>query len=907
MGMLLSRIRALFLQRKLDAQLDEEVRAHLDELAAEYMRRGATAEQARLAARRAFGGVEPMKEQHRDGRSLRWVEDTWRDVRYAVRMLRRDKGLAAIAVITLALGIGANTALFSVIDALMLRRLPVARPDELRLFTIARSTPTPGVSFSYPLYDDFQTKADAFSGVIAVGNVNSMRVGMGGDGSGTEVARAQGVSGNFFSVLNLGAAAGRVLVPGDDDVTAPVAAAVLSDGFWARRFGRDPNVVGRRITINDVPFTIAGVAPARFHGVEVGADPDIWWPNRLMPRLLNAPPGLMSRRNVSSWRIIGRLRPGADEAHAQAQANALFQTDLAERLEQRLSRPMTPSDRREFTEQSVRLESAAAGWTSLRWEFGRPLLVLMIVVALVLLVACANVANLLLARAAVRRREIAVRMALGSGRSRLVRQLVTESVLLAGLGGALGLGVAFLGSRLIPSLMADQDLTLLVGPDARVLTFAAVVSFASAFVFGLMPALTATRVDFRSVLNERARAAGVGSRFVLHNAIVVTQVALSVIVLVGAGLFVRTLTNLLRLETGFNRQNLTVFDLQPPNRYDAARRTAVYQAVIDGLQRTPGSQASYSFFGLLSGNGWSDRFDIPGYVPQPDEQMQAQGMIVSTGFFEATGTRLVAGRGFGPADEQSPVRFAVINQAMARRFGAQPVGLRFTMGGFPNETFEILGVAADSKYRRLRQEAQETQPAFYLPVSQPPGASMAVRLGWPQVELRTSAGRSGLETMIREVVREVDPAVAVTELRSMSAVIDRTIAQEKMLARLASWLGVLALTLGAIGIYGVRAYTVNQRAGEIGLRLALGASAAQVFRLVVGQGVMVTALGIVIGLVSAAALTRYVGSLLFGVTPHDPATFAVVTAVFIAVAVLGSYAPARRAARLDPATTLRSE
>ena len=907
MRTLLSRIRALVLRRKLDSQLDEEVRAHLDELAAEYMRRGATPDQARRAARRAFGGVEQMREQHRDGRGFRWVEDAWRDVRYAVRMLRRDRALAAIAVITLALGIGANTALFSVIDALMLRRLPVTRPDELRLFTIARSTPIPGVSFSYPLYEDFQTKADAFSGVIAAGNVNPMRVAMGGEGSGTDVARSQGVSGNFFSVLNVAAAAGRVLVPSDDDATVPVAPAVLSDGFWARRFGRDPSVVGRRITINDVPFTIVGVTPGGFHGVEVGADPDIWWPTRLMPRLLNAPPGMMSRRNVSSWRVIGRLRPGADETRAATQANALFQTDLAGRLEQRLTRPMTPSERRALTEQSVRLEPAAAGWTNLRWEFERPLLVLMIVVGMVLLVACANVANLLLARAAVRRREIAVRMALGSGRSRLVRQLVTESVLLAGLGGVLGLGVAFFGSRLIPSLMVDQNLTLLVGPDLRVLTFAAIVSIASAFVVGLMPALTATRVNVTPVLNERARGAGTGGRFALHNTIVVTQVALSVIVLVGAGLFVRTLTNLLRLDTGFDRQHLTVFDLQPPNRYDAARRTAVYQAVIDGLQRSPESKASYSFFGLLSGNGWSDRFDIPGYVPQPDEQMEAQGMIVSPGFFEATGTRMLLGRGFDRADEQSPVRVAVVNQTMARRFGAQPVSLRFTMGGFPNEAFEIVGVAADSKYRRLRQEAQETQPAFYLPVSQAPGASMAARLGWPQVELRTSPAVSGVETMIREVVREVDPAVAVTELRSMSAVIDRTIAQEKMLARLAAWLGVLALVLGAIGIYGVRAYTVNQRTGEIGLRLALGATAAQVFRLIVGQGVAVTALGIVIGLASAAVLTRYVGSLLFGVQPHDPATFAVVTAVFIAVAMLGSYAPARRAAHLDPATTLRSE
>jgi predicted permease len=906
-----SRVRALFLRQRLDDVLEAEVRDHLESLTDDYVRRGLSPEQARLAARRAFGGVEPMKERYRDHRSLRWLEDLGRDIRYALRMLRRDRVVAAIAVVTLALGIGANTALFSVIDALMLKPMPVASPEKLRTFMIVRGGNQPGFSFSYPLYEDYQAKATAFSGLIAMGSVNPMRLAIGGGDGGTEVARTQGVSGNFFSVLSVGAAAGRTIVPADDDVTAPVAAAVLSDGFWARRFGRDPRVIGRRITINEVPFTIVGVAAGGFRGAQVGADPDIWWPNHFLPRLANAPPNLLLQRGNASWRIIGRLRPGVDHGQAATQANAIFQADLAEQLERRMSRPdvrLTPAQRRAFTEQSLRLESAAAGWTSLRWEFEQPLVVLMIVVALVLLVACANVANLLLARAAVRRREIAVRMALGSGRGRLVRQLMTESVALAGLGGTLGVGIGVLVSRMIPALMTDQDIALRVGLDLRVLSFAAVVSLGSALVFGVLPALTATRMNFATTLNEHSRGAGIGRRFVLHNAIVVAQIALSVVVLVGAGLFVRTLTNLLRLDTGFDRQNLTVFAMQIPARYDGARRTAVYQGVIDRLQQSPGSTASYSFFGLLSGNGWGDRFEIPGYTPQPDEPMQAQGMLVSPGFFETTGTRLMRGREFDRSDEQSAIRVAVVNQTMARRFGSEPLGRRFVIpASFPNETFEIVGVAEDAMYRRLRQEAQEILPAFYLPVSQAPGASIAARMRDAQVELRTPAAVAGVEAAIRAAVREVDPAVAVTEPRSMSALVDRTIAREHLLARLATWLGALALTLGAIGIYGVRSYTVNRRRSEIGLRLALGATTSHVFGLIVGQGVRVTAMGIAIGVIAAAALTRYVETLLFRVEPLDPITFGVVVSLFVTVAVLASYGPARRAARVDPAVTLRSE
>jgi len=923
MRTILSRLRALFTRNHAERDLNDEVRAHLDLLAAEYERKGLTQDQARLAARRAFGGVEQMKERYRDGRSLRWLEDLWRDVRYAVRMLRRDRGLASVAVITLALGIGANTALFSVIDALMFKRLPVQKPDELTVLAIAREGRNPGSSFSYPYYEDLVKRADAFSGVLAFGNVNQTRVIVGGDadavaseassGSQAEIARSQSVSGNFFSVLGVRATVGRTLVADDDGADVSIAAAVLSDGFWARRFGRDPRVVGRRMTVNEVTFTIVGVAAAGFRGVQVGAEPDIWWSSQKLPQVSAGPPGMLTERNMQSWRIIGRLRASATgNARAQAQAESLFQTDLIERVRRRdagAGPRMTSADRRAFVGQRVQLESGAAGWTELRSQFQRPLLVLMIVVGLVLLVACANVANLLLARATARRKEIAVRMALGSGRRRLVRQLLTESLLLAGAGGVMGVGVSLLGSRLVTSFMEGQDVSLNLSPDGRVLAFTAVVSLGSALLFGLMPSLTATRADLALRLNDAGRGTHGGGALTIHNAILASQVALSVIVLIAAGLFVRTLINLQRLDTGVAPENLAIFSLSVPGSYEPARRVALYQRLLERLEGTPGTRAAYSVFGLLSGNGFTAPVAIPGYSPGPDEDVTARGLIVGLGFFEVMGARLVLGRPFAPADERSPVRVAVVSQSMGRRFfGANPLGRRFTMPGmFPGESFEVVGVAADSKYRSLREPAGEGATAVYLPAFQTPGASMMLRMRDVQVELRTPAGTTGVESMIRRTMREIDPTVSVTEVRTMSAIIDRTIAQDRMLARLALWFGVLALVLGAIGIYGVRSYSVSRRTSEIGLRIALGATSSQVLRHVVGQGLTVALSGIAIGLAAAAGLTRFVEGLLFRVTALDPQTFIVVAVLFASVAVASSYVPARRAARVDPAVALRSE
>jgi predicted permease len=636
----------------------------------------------------------------------------------------------------LALGIGANTALFSVIDGLMLKPLRVRAGSELRILTIVTNRPparVPGFSFSYPFYEDVQKRTDLFSGVIACGSVNPVRLTVGGtDGAGAEttaaeVARGQAVSGTFFSALGVNAGAGRVLDSGDDRFDAP-AVAMLSDGFWARRFGRDPGVIGRAITVNEVPFTIVGVAPAGFQGFQIDADPELWWSLHVMPRVLRAPAAMITDRMNQSWWIVGRMQPRVEDAQAQAQLEPLFKADANARREQLGAQSgaaaMEPARR---IEQAIRLESGAAGWTTLRWQFRRPLLVLMSVVALVLLIACANVANLLLARATARRKEISVRMALGSGRPRVVRQLLTESIMLAAIGGVVGIGVAFFGTRAIGAFIGSRNASLNVAPDDRVLAFTAVVSLASAVLFGLVPALTATRVSFTAALNEQGRATPGTSRLTIHNAIVASQVALSVVVLIAAGLFIRSLTNLQRLDTGIDSHNLTVVSVRMPSSYTPARRMDLYERLLQRLESIPGTRASYSMFGVMSGNGFGDRFAVIDSAPS-DEEPNLRGILVGPDFFDVVGTRIVAGRGFEPSDARSPVRVAVVNETMARRFfGARPLGKRFTIPrSFPGESFEIVGIAVDSKYRSLREEAEQALPIAYLPTSQPPGARIVL-------------------------------------------------------------------------------------------------------------------------------------------------------------------------------------
>ena len=907
-GAWLAKVRALVTRRRLDRDLDDEVRSHLDLLAAEYERSGLTPEAARLAARRAFGSIEPMKEAHRDRRTWRWIEDCLHDARYALRMLRTHPGFTSVAMLTLALGIGANTALFSVIDALILRKLPVARPDELVMFAANEGQGPLNTYFSHPLYEDFRDHATTLSGTAIFGDIQRRQIRVGQDAADAEPVKASAVSGNFFSLLGVQAVLGRTLTDSDDRRADAQPVAVISHEYWVGRFGGSPSIVGQTVTMSGVPITIVGVAPAGFFGADIGAAPELWWPIQLTPRFDPDLRNDLNSRNTEWRRIIGRLRPGRTRAEANAELSVWLDRDTADRFERfrrRLGGAVTDADRAANRfRRSLALQSGATGDTFLRQRYARPLVILMIVVAVVLLIACANVANLLLARALSRTHEISVRMAIGAGRVRLVRQFLTESVLLSIGGAALGLLAAIGIDRVLLSFVPGEDSVLRAGIDVRVLLFTAVVATATGLIFGIVPAVFATGRHATLALGERAATTGRRHTLFMQHGLLASQVALSMVVLVAAGLFLRSLQNLQRLDLGFEPERLTVFRLATPGGYATEQRMTLARGVIDALAQRSGVRgASFSQFGLLSNMNRSLNIPIPGRTSPPGESARSLGSFVSPGYFNVIGTRLLRGRDVTRNDAAGTPPVAVINQTMARTFFAgEPIGQRLQLQGPSRSegTVEVVGVVEDAKYRTLREDAL---PTFYVPIAQ---QSMLPSLTF-QIEVRTESAGSLPDAVIRRLVRDLDPAAFVSEVQSMNAVVGRTMSQERLLATLASLFGVLALVVAAVGVYGVRSFAVSRRTNEIGIRMALGASRPGILAQILGQGVAVSALGMAIGLLIAIPLTRYVATLLFQVSARDGLTFAGVTVALGLVAALASYVPARRATRVDPLVALRYE
>ena len=900
----LAKVRAVVTRRRLDRDLDDEVQAHLDLLAAEYERQGLSLQDARLAARREFGGIEPMKEAHRDGRTWRWIEDAVHDARYALRTLRRNPAFAVVATLTLALGIGANTALFSVIDALILRKLPVARPNDLVLFAVNEGSGPLNTYFSHPLYEDFRDHATTLSGTALFVDIVRRPLRVGPEAAAdAQPVRSSAVSGNFFSVLGVQAAHGRTLTDNDDRRGAAEPVAVISHEYWISRFGADPDVVGRRVTMSDVPLTIVGVAPAGFFGADIGAAPDLWWPIQLTPRLDPDSTNTLSQRNSEWLRIIGRLRPGSTLAAANAEMRVWLDRDTTDRLERRRRRGVAADADHAF-QRSLTLRPGATGDTFLRQRYTAPLVILMIVVAVVLLIACANVANLLLARASARTTEISVRMAIGADRFRLIRQLVTESALLSIVGAVLGLVAAVGIDRVLLSFVPGQDSVLRAGIDLRVLLFTGVLATATGLLFGIAPAVFATGRQARLVIGARVGTTGRRHKLLMQHGLLASQVSLSVIVLVAAGLFLRSLQNLQRLDLGFEPDRLTVFMLGVPGTYDAEHRSTLAHSVIDGIAQRPDVRAaSYSLFGLLSNMNRALNVVVPGRTASPGESARTLNSFVSPGYFDAAGTTLLRGRDFTRDDTAGAPRVAVISQAMARRFfSGDAIGQRFqTQGpGRIDGPFEVVGVAEDAKYRTLREE---TLPVFYVPIAQEPQ-----RFALPfQIEVRTSGPSALDDAAIRRIVRTVDPAAIVSNVQSMNGVVDRTLSQERLLATLATLFGALALTVAAVGVYGVRSFAVSRRTNEIGIRMALGATRLGILTRVLGQGLAVSLAGMAIGLLITMPLTRYVATLLFQVPERDGLTFVGVSAVLGLVAALASYVPARRATHVDPVVALRAE
>jgi predicted permease len=881
----------------------EEMRAHLELQAAENQQRGMSADEARYAARRAFGGVEQIKERARDERGWRWVEQTAQDLHYALRQLRKSPAFALVAILTLAIGIGANTAMFTLMNSMLLRRLPVPQPEEL---VVARKNPG-DASFSYRSYERFRVGLTSLAGLAVAQNHTTRRWIVAPDFGGTEPepVAAQVVSGNFFSVLGVPAVLGRALTSDDDRPEATGGAVVLSDAFWRRRFGADPAVLGKTLRLDAGLLTIVGVMPAGFNGFNPGVQPDLWWPIQLYARVDRDAAGKTSVLAGEGWEwlvLIGRLAPGATRESARAELGAAYRRELDLFAVDRLAK-WTEKQRNDHFAHTLELDGAANGYASVRQRFSQPIIILMIVVGVVLLIACANIAGLLLARGAARQREFAVRTALGAGRGRLIRQLVTESVLLALLGGAGGIllaqwGTAFLGSYL-PRPIANFDLA----PDARVLLFTTAASVLTGFFFGLLPAWRGSHVDPSAAMKAQSAQAGVRSR--LNATLVVAQLALSVALLAGAGLFVRTLRNLRAADFGFQPTHVALFSLESSTSYDNNQRVAVHRRLLDALLAAPGVRsATMASAGLMSGESFGSRFGIEGYTPAPDEEMRGQIVVVGPGFFETLGIPLLRGREFtaaeasGAADESA--RKVVISEKLARRFfgDADPIGRLLRHGLSTGPVFEIIGVAKDTKYRTVREQ---TPLEYYLPYG-PGGRGFTMNF-----YVRTRDDPAVLAANARALVRQIDPQLGVRELRTLDAVVDDALVQERVVAQLGGFFSVFALTLASLGLYGVLSYGVAQRTREIGVRMALGARAVDVLALVVGQGLKLALIGTVLGVGLALATTRLAEKLFFGVTSGDPVTFAGVAVVLLAVATLAAWLPARRAAKVDPMVALRCE
>ena len=828
--------------------------------------------------------------------SLRWEDEMIQDLRYGVRMLRTHKGFTCVVVLTLALGIGANTAIFSVVNALLLRALPVKAPEELVLLATVNHQ-GPAYNFSYPLYELLRDGNHNFSALFVTTDISKDMMNAGTE---AEFIRVQEVSGNFFSALGVQAALGRTLTPEDDRESPPQPAAVISHSFWQRRFGADPAVIGKTIPFGNSPVTIVGVTPPGFFGISPGEHPDLWWSvqRRHFKSLKNA--------GRSFFHLMGRLSAGASRVQAQAELDVTFQRHLASL--KWAGANWDEAERRLFFERKLELQSGAAGYTDLRRQFSRSLWLLMTAVGLVLLVACANIATLLLARAAARQREFAVRNALGAGRLRLVRQLLTESLLLAALGGASGLLLAQWGTRALLVLMQFQadSVSFSVAPDVRVLLFTLAIAVLTGLLFGLVPALRSSRIDLSSALKSTASSvAGDAARQRLNQALVVAQVALSLVLLIGAALFIRTLGKLKAADAGFNRENVVVFnldftqDLRP-------RHLTLYQELLARLETLPGVRASGLSSDFLLGQPCCNRdmILVEGYAASPSQDLSCDVFEVSLRFFETVGTPLISGRSFGPPDERSAdsantPQIAIINQAMARRYfgDANPIGHRFHSTFHPEQKIEIVGVVKDVRHRSLRELSR---PAFYLPLLRAPGREISFAL-------RTMSDARALIGSLRQVAREIHPAMQVRDVRSLNDVVNTALHQERVLAQLGGFFSLFALALACLGLYGVLSFSVVQRTREIGVRIALGAQRKDVLALVVGQGLKLALLGVALGIAAAWAVTRFVESLLYDVTATDPVVFVGVSALLLLVAMLASWLPARRATKLDPMTALRHE
>src|SRR5580704_3487443 len=892
--------------------LEQDIREHIEVETQDNIARGMSPEEAHYAAMRKFGNVTRMQEETREVWSFVWLEQLWQDVHYAIRTLARSPGFAAIVIVTLALGIGANTAIFSFIDGILLRSLPVKDPQQLVVFSwSAHARPklkghsdygdcqnlAGDCSFSIPFFKNLRAHTDTFSGVAAF--AGPLDYDFSGSGPAS-MAQGQYVSGDFFSTLGVNAIVGRRLGMSDDSPSAPPAI-VLSYAFWQRAFGGDRSIVGRMVRLNNISTVIAGVAEPRFTNLTPGNSVDFFMPFSVADRIRSENWGHGDRISDPGvfWSVIvGRLKPGISLAQAQAAATAMFVNETTHGATPLLNEGDAPA---------IKLLAAADGLNGESSQIAPMFYLLMLAVALILLIACANVAGLMLSRSATRQREMAVRLALGAGRARITRQLLTESLILSVAGGVAGILLANWSVRSLVAFMSHGGLWpshLAAHLDLRVLAFTAAASIFTGVLFGLAPTFRGIRLDLTPALKESPAALAMAtsrSRFLsLGGTLVIAQVALAILVLSGAGLLVRTLQNLKSINPGFDTRNLLLFRMDPSlNGYKGPRSKSLYAELLARVQAIPGVlSATYSFDDLLSGNSWITSFGIEGEVENTSHA--TLGLNAGPKFFETMGIRLMTGRVFTPQDFSLPLDTkwepAVINEAFARTFfkDRNPLGRRLTGVGHQGSSREIVGIVGDTKFRTLRSEIA---PTLFVPA----GGGEAV------FEIRTAVDPRTIIPAVRSVVSQLDNKLPLFSMKTESEQIARSLFQERLIARLSSFFGALSLLLACLGLYGLLSYEVTQRTREIGIRMALGARPPDVLRFVVRQGVGLSAVGAVIGMLVALGATRYFASLLYGVRPFDPLTFLAVALLLGFVALAACYIPARRASRVDPLVALRYE
>jgi len=817
----------------------------------------------------------------------------FQDLRFGIRLLWKSPGFTAVAALSLALGIGANTAIFSLVDAVLLKMLPVKSPEQLVALEGFNQRGERNKVFSYPLFERLRDRSQVFTGVLAAED-DTNRVDMVGaePGARMEQAEVQLVSGEYFQVLGVNAVAGRLFTVADNQNPGAHPVAALSYGFWRRRFAGDSAVIGQNITLKGQPFTIIGVAPPEFFGESVGRAPDIWAPLMMQPQFSRGQ-SYLDQANISWIRIIARLRPGVSEEQAQAALNAL--------LGQIKSEPGDVGKWTGISHAKIGLTPGGQGLSEMRDRFSKPLRILMGIVGLALLIACANVANLLLARATTRQREVAIRLAIGAGRFRLIRQLLTESVLLAAIGGALGLLFAWWGSYLLLILVSSEStpIPIDVTPDGRILGFTIAVSLLTALLFGLAPALAATRQDVNAALKMTVLARPRLSRLLL-----IMQVALSLLLLTGAGLFVRTLRNLRALDLGFAAESVIQARVNPMGSgYKQEQLPELYRRLLDRLNSAPGIRsASMAGSGFRMGGSRSCCIGVEGYTHPPGEDREVRINRVTPGYFQTMGLPLILGRDFTPQEAGGKPgvfpKVAIINETMARYYFGEtsPLGRRFGWGdpSKPIEAnIEIIGVARDAVYSRLREKPR---PLIYFPGQ-----------GGDVLVARAATDPAPLLAIVRKEIQVIDRSLEVSTVSTIPQLRDQALVQERLLAELSSFFGLLALLLACIGLYGVMSYDVARRTQEIGVRMALGAEAMDVVRLVMRETLSMVVIGLVAGLIAALATTRLIESLLYGLTPTDPLTIGLASLLMLTVAALAGYLPARRAARVDPMVALRTE